>query len=420
MKRLIITLLSIAILSITPTANAVELKVENGKQLLILTEVEYQSLNEDPYKLFSEIWVFEIGKKIPFDNLKEKYTFTPTIPADLVKGDPKIQEKMAMFNVVAKDYSFTVVVEDRETARLNIFTIGEDNICFSYRFETYRQGEVPVYRKDPILKLTDGYKKIIDIKLPSGDILKSVTTENYVQGLYVDRYNEIFPDIYSKISNDYELAMIRKAEEAERLAREEAARAEQARIEAEQRAREATIRAQQEAEQRAIEQAQENERIERLRAELKKKPVKSIDEGFRGIPWGIKKEEAIPIFGLYEHKLGKMMGAKLYGRQDENLSLGNIKLMALLYIFGVDAGATDDEKKGLMGALLQFDSKYFKQAIQEVKSMFGEPTLTGGLTGEWHLKTVKITMEMSFDNPVASIQIIRQFPEQQKQRGGGF
>lgn len=259
------------------------------------------------------------------------------------------------------------------------------------------------------IRVDKNYDKALEIleKIPNGEIDAS----------------EYIAQVKAEIE-EVRLAAERKAEQervaAELRAKEEAERAEQARIEAEQRAKEEAIRAKAAEERRVIEQAQAQERVEKLRTELKVKPVKSIDDGFRGIPWGIKKEDAIPLFGLYEHELGKMTGAKLYGREGENLSLGNIPLLSLVYLFGVDAGVTEDSRKGFIGVLLQFESKYFKPAIQEVTNMFGKPTLTSGLTGEWHLKTVKITMKMSFDNPAASIQITRQLPEQQQQKGGGF
>ena len=262
-------------------------------------------------------------------------------------------------------------------------------------------------------------------KLPSGDI------DGYK---YIAQIELKIEQARVKAEQD-QLEAERKAEQErlilERQAKELAERAEAAKIASERRAEQERLAAEVRAKEEAIRKEEarleadrrakeDKERVEKLRTTLKARPVKSIDDGFRGIPWGIKKEDAIQIFGLYEHELAKMFGAKLYGREDENLSLGNIKLLSLMYAFGVDAGATEDERKGFIGAILQFDSKYFKQAIQEVTGIFGPPTLTGGLTGEWHLKNVKITMEMSFDNPAASIQILRQFPEQQKQRGGGF
>ena len=156
------------------------------------------------------------------------------------------------------------------------------------------------------------------------------------------------------------------------------------------------------------------------RTKIEVKPVKSIEDGFRGMPWGIHKKEAISLFVLYESEIGEIMGKKAYARKDENLSFGNVNLLSLVYFFGEDFQATDDAKKGFISVLATFESVYFHPLIEEISKSFGQPTLFGGIKNEWHFKNAKIILEMKLDNRYANITIVRQFPEQQNQRGGGF
>ena len=156
------------------------------------------------------------------------------------------------------------------------------------------------------------------------------------------------------------------------------------------------------------------------RAKIEVNPVKSIEDGFRGIPWGMHKKEAISLFGLYESELGEIMRVKAYARKDENLSFGNVNLLSLVYVFGEDFQATDDAKKGFLSALATFENVYFHPLIEEISKSFGQPTIFGGIKNEWHFKNAKIILEMKLDNRFANITIVRQFPEQQNQRGGGF
>ena len=224
MKKLIIVLISLFILLLASTSWAVEIKNNEDndyEQFLILTEEEYQSIYDDPYKLFSGVWIFDIGSKMEANTLKFKET-SSKIPKELVKEDQDIELELSMSSmrmnphnypsVFTKDYFFTVVVGEKKIANLNIFTIGKDNICFGYRLKIYSSNKRLVYQQDPILKLTNGHSRVIDIELPSGEILKSVEVENYVHGLYINRFDEIFRSIYKQIYNNYESAMAKRPE----------------------------------------------------------------------------------------------------------------------------------------------------------------------------------------------------------------
>lgn len=217
MKRVILAILSIAILAMATAAKAVEIKTDDGEgQLLLLTEAEYQNLNDDPYKLFSGVWMFEIGKKIPFDNLKFDHD-SIYLGEDLVKKFSEMKHKLSMYDIKSdgvyvdvKKYHLNIIVDGKYDAQLDIFSIGKDNICFGYRLNIHRGGELQFYRKNPILELTGGNPHVKDIELPSGEILKSVKVENYVQGLYISRFDEIFRNIYNQISANYDSAMASK------------------------------------------------------------------------------------------------------------------------------------------------------------------------------------------------------------------
>lgn len=225
MKKMILALILMVILLLASTANSIEIKNNHNTNFLILTEEEYQSLNDDLYKLFDGVWIFNIGNKI--ENRDLKFTEESSIiPEELANGDKDIESKLSMYNirmnkdyypsVFTRKYYFNLVVDGNDIGQcLEIFTIGEDNICFGYRLNCSRFGEVPVYKKDPIKKLTEGgggRQRVIDIELPSGEILKSVKVENYVQGLYISRIDEIFRSTYTQIGNDYESAMAKKPE----------------------------------------------------------------------------------------------------------------------------------------------------------------------------------------------------------------
>ena len=93
--------------------------------------------------------------------------------------------------------------------------------------------------------------------------------------------------------------------------------------------------------------------------------VKSISDGFRGVPWGIKESEA-NHYGLtlkYEH-------SHEYRVKNENNSLGDVPLNYISYIFG----RKGKEENEFNSVTIWTDSSYAHRLSQELIKLLGEPT----------------------------------------------
>ena len=111
-------------------------------------------------------------------------------------------------------------------------------------------------------------------------------------------------------------------------------------------------------------------------AETSLKQVKSIADGFRGVPWGIKESEA-KSYGLTcdreeseteRIRIRLEMPRECY-KKNENLSLGDVQLISISYKFNIKRQDGNE-----FGSVMMTVSKLHENGLsQELIKLFGEP-----------------------------------------------
>ena len=125
------------------------------------------------------------------------------------------------------------------------------------------------------------------------------------------------------------------------------------------------------------------------------KHIKSLDDGFRNVPWGIKKSEStqyglVPFSDTVNRPIRESGGTEykslqvneiLYFKYGDNLSLGNVPLKYIFYIF-------PDDK--LTHVDIHALPEYSKLLLEECVNLFGKPTLKTDTTANWNLSNAEI------------------------------
>lgn len=146
----------------------------------------------------------------------------------------------------------------------------------------------------------------------------------------------------------------------------------------------------------------DTERLDKLRADLTANPVKSIADGFRGIPWGISEKDAVLIFGLEKD-------VNTYLRKSDNNSIGNVSV-GIRYDFS--------DARGFYQVRLLHSPSHYKNLAQELVKAFGNPTVNTLMSIQWELKGgVRISMSPADNQHINVVYITK---GEERQTGGGF
>ena len=134
----------------------------------------------------------------------------------------------------------------------------------------------------------------------------------------------------------------------------------------------------------SVDKLQKNIKDDRKTAKAEPKQVKSISDGFRGVPWGVSASEA-ETYGLIEKYRFN------YIKNNENNSLGDSPLRTIIYRFDSKGNA----ERNFYSVEMVSDFKYGSTLYKECVKLFGSPTIGGEFSSEieWNLPHVTVKFE---------------------------
>lgn len=140
----------------------------------------------------------------------------------------------------------------------------------------------------------------------------------------------------------------------------------------------------------------------------------SLNEAFRGIPWGTPKSELVSKYGLSNEKQPL---DTMYKRADDNLSMGNIPVRYITY-------EVNGEGK-FYEVTMRADINHSGALVQLFQQLLGPETTSSPKKYMWDLGKVVVQLEAmpapySSGQPYTSMTITRKSEKAMKNQGGGL
>jgi len=144
--------------------------------------------------------------------------------------------------------------------------------------------------------------------------------------------------------------------------------------------------------------------------------AKSLDGGFRGVPWGLEIREA----ERYELEFfGNANAVSQFVKIGENLSLGKVPLKTIYYLFNfLKKEHVENRMMFFNGVMLVAGAEYRTPLSEECLNLFGKPSLSSDRVLEWDLANVKVTF--STNRTEATVVIEHKNKDTPPQTGGGL